>query len=572
MSIFKWLCDEYMGPSFQSPLELSDEIKNIVKEMLYGDNNVIRVNALAGTGKTTLLNILSKYYIARCEGQRYIAHFKEPNILYLAYSSRLKEEAKSLFDAKVTCNSIMELARKYTPRYENALNYSARNEYIPSIFMRYFNIEYHIAFEINEILNNWINSYDKEDGIENYVYSSKYFSESAIYAHTYVTDARCFYEGTYITDKFILKEFQLQLRQNQSATIGIEEHLDLLLVDEGQDLTDAALYIFLNFPAKKKVIVGDNNQKIYPHISTKNALLKEIDGSIEYYLTFSYRHSTSIANIATNILKMYKGNKHSIQAKQSYKIANIRLHAYIYRWLYGAIEGLLLAQKAQVSSLCCPDEVKEILEFILSLHLVDSGKSPYKSVKAIVDDVQKRRNIFNNEQSLVGYMKDDLPKELFKGSFAQANYILNKYDLETIQSIYEYLLSVSSSMLESSVAVMSVFKAKGFEFQTVTILSDMTDLSKVIADYFIKTEQIAGNGEKFKYAEFWGDYIYKNETIYNTSLVSKWTYPINLYYTAITRARDNVIDLSENRNYINIETLNKGIFGHIKKYKSKVYK
>lgn len=572
MSIFNWTSEKYIGPSFESPLELSAEIENIVMEILYGNNDVIRVNALAGTGKTTLLNILSKYYIARCDGERYIAHSKEPNILYLAYSKRLKEEATSLFDKKVTCSTIMELARKYTARYQNAPNYSSMHEYTPNIFMRYFNVEYHIGFEICEIINNWINSYDNDEGIQNYAYNSKYLSESARCAHVYVTEARCFFDKTYITDKFILKEFQLQFRQNESTAIAIEEKLDLLLVDEGQDLSDAALSIFLNFPAKKKVIVGDNNQKIYPHVSSKNALMKEIEGSVKYPLSSSYRHSVNVANVTTNILQMYKGYQHSIPSKQSSKAENIRLHAYIYRWASGAIEGLLLAQKSQVISLYCPDDVKEILELIVSLHLADSGESPSASMRASIDDVQKKRNLFNEDKSLVEYMKDCLSKEFLKGYLAQVHYILNKYDLETIQSVYEYLIKVSSSMLESNVAVTSVFKAKGFEFQTVTILSDMTDLSKVIADYFIKTEQIAGKGEKFNYAEFLGHYIHKHETIYNTSLVSKWTYPINLYYTAITRARDSIIDLSENRCYSNIETLNQGIFGHIKKYKNKAYK
>jgi len=566
MSIYKWTKTNYNAPTYNDNLDFSKEIQDIVKELLYGDHQIIRINSLAGTGKTTLLNILSKYYIAKHEAQRSNLHYEDSNVLYLAYSTRLKEEAANLFDYQVTCKSIIELAKEHTKRYDNISNYSYMKGYRPQNFMRYFKIGFTMAYGVSEILNNWLNSYDTEEGIQNYAYSSTFSEQSAILAHTYVTDARCFNEGTYVTDKFILKEFQLQLRHNEE--IILDNKLDLLLVDEGQDLSDAALYVFVNFPAKKKVIVGDTNQKIYPHVSTKNALLKDIENSIEYRLTASYRHSNNIVLSANNILKTYKGSKYLIESKQEDKISQVRPNGYIYRWPSGGIEGIIIAKNANVKSLELNDEVWFLLELIISLELVDNKEEPIDRVSNVLNFVKVNRDKDNNEIGLIEYIKSYLPKELFKGRLAQSYFVLNKYDMETIKSLYAYLKECEYNTSMPATTITSVFKSKGFEFETITILSDMTDLAKVVADYFILTEQTYKKGEKFDYIGFFGEYINTKETIYNSSLVSKWTYPINLYYTAITRARNSVVDLSVNNEYINNEELNKAIFSYIKKYKS----
>jgi len=519
MNIYQWTKTNYKVPTYNNKLDFSQEIQDIVKELLYGEYQVIRVNSLAGTGKTTLLNILSKYYVAKHEAERGNLHYKNPDVLYLAYSTRLKEETSNLFDSQITCKSIIELAKEYATRYKNSSNYSYMDEYKPEIFIHYFKIEYNIALDISKILNNWLNSYDIEEGIQNYAYGSTMSSQAAILAHTYVTDTRCFSEGTYITDKFILKEFQLQLRHNEEMIL--QNELDLLLVNEGQDLSDAALYIFVNFPAKKKVIVGDTNQKIYPHVSTKNALLKDIENSVEYHLTASYRHSENVVLNANNILKTYKGSKYFIESKQEQKLSQVRPNGYIYRWPSGALEGLIIAKNANVESLELNDDVWFLLEFILSLELVDNRKKPIDRVSKVINFVKINRDEENDEIGLVEYIKSYIPNELFKGRLAQAYFVLKKYDMETINSLYVYLKGCKYNPSMPVTTITSVFKSKGFEFENIIILKDMTDLAKVVADYFILTKQTYKKGEKFDYIDFFGEYINTKETIYNSSLVSK---------------------------------------------------
>ncbi len=565
MSIYQWTKQNYISPPKQN-LDISNEIQDIVKEMLYGDKNVIRVNSLAGTGKTTLLSILSQYYIAKNEAQRGNIKFSNtPNVLYLASLKRLVNEAKELFDYRVRCHSLTEIAIKYTKRYKNCPNYSSIEEYKAEIFVNYFNIKYDIACEINDILNNWLNSYDTEEGIQNYAYGSRYSSEAAFYAHTYVTDARCFEEGTYVTNKFILKELQLQLREGME--INLKDEVDLLLVDEGQDLSDAAIYVFLNFPAKKRVIVGDTNQKIYPYVSNNNALLKDIDDMAEFHLTSSYRHSHEVAEKANYILKTYKDSKHSIKPKQQIKTKYIRPNGYIYRWTSGAMEGIILAKESKAESIECAQEVLYLLELIISFDLVDNKQEPLPKFNNAIDFIQKHKNKLEKNLTLIQYIRDFLPNNLYKGNLAQIKIVLKKYDIKTIKSLYNFSKKFKESSLKPDITITSIFKSKGFEFETITILSDMPDLAEVVANYFIFTKQTYKKGEKFDYISFFSEYIHKKETIYNTSSVAKWTYPINLYYTAITRARTLVNDRSINKNYYNKEELNKAIYKFIKKTK-----
>ena len=91
-----------------------------------------------------------------------------------------------------------------------------------------------------------------------------------------------------------------------------------------------------------------------------------------------------------------------------------------------------------------------------------------------------------------------------------------------------------------------------------------------ISEYFISTQNTAKRGAKYDFVKEFGEFINKRETsIFNDRDVSTRTYPINLYYTAITRARKEYFDLSINRNYQNKESLNEAVFKFVESAKRK---
>jgi superfamily I DNA/RNA helicase len=97
-----------------------------------------------------------------------------------------------------------------------------------------------------------------------------------------------------VTHEFYLKKFQLSKPRL---------NYDLILFDEGQDASPVMLHIFLSQKAQK-VIVGDIHQQIYGWRHAVNAL-----GSVdfkEYPLSRSFRFDSSIAEIAVECLAWKK--------------------------------------------------------------------------------------------------------------------------------------------------------------------------------------------------------------------------------------------------------------------------
>lgn len=564
MSIFKWKNNSNVVPNnIPSYIKPNNEIVNIVKEALYGNTSIIRTNSLAGSGKTTLLKIISEYYLARTAAEN-----MDNKILYLAYSKRLKEEASSLMDYKVSCKSLLDL-QEYSIRYKNTKISSKK--YTAEVFQRYFKVDYSIAYDISQIMNSWLRSYLSEDSMSNFAYSTTISGEAAHYAHTYATEAKCSFESTFINEEFLIKELQLQFIQD--TPLPKENEVDLLLVDEGQDLSDAALSIFLNFPAKKKIIVGDSNQKIYPNVSSKNALFKEFDKSIEYPLTCSYRHSQEVANRANNILRLFKNSKRQIISQQNQQFTTIRKYGYLYRWKENAIHGLELAKKRGINSIELADELKYFFEFMIDLYAIDTEKKPHFASTIILEYTKKKTKQFNEKMcrsiGLIDFVKYHLPEELLKGDWVQAKYALKKYDIKEIIDLYNYYLENSSTRTnQPKLTITSIYKSKGFEFDSIALLPGMKDLASMVADYFIKTGQLAKRGEKYNFIKEFAEQIGEKERSFKAN-VSKWTWNINLYYTALTRARNSIEDLTINANYIDEKSLNKAIFPFIKKFKNK---
>lgn len=576
MSIFTWKAENYQPPRMLPNIIISDEIINIVKEILYGNSSIIRVNSLAGSGKTTLLKILSEYYLARLDGENNLANFHKNNkVLCLAYSARLKDEFLSLMSHRVSCKSLIEL-KEYFPRYQNYNTSSKQNQYTPEIIQRYFKykIDYLLAYDISQIVNLWLRSYMSEENMSSFAYSTNVSNEAAIMAHTYITDTKCFAEETFLTDEFIIKELQLQFLQN--TTFTKENEVDLLLVDEGQDLSDAALSIFLNFPAKKKIIVGDSNQKIYPFVSSKNALLKEIDNSIKYTLSFSYRHSPAIATRANQILKMFKNSEFEIVPQQSIRVENIREHGYLYRWKNEVLDGLKLAKKRNISNIEISNEALYFLKFMINLYLCENEEDTLLVETNDISYTKQKRDELCQEKgynlTLVEFIKSHLPPELNKGEWAQAKYTLKSYNLEEILELIQYYdANKSNSNQLPTLTITSIYKSKGFEFNKITILPGIRDLAITVAEYFIKTQQIIKKGAQFNYIKEFANQVKTKESFYDEN-IAKWIYELNLYYVAVTRARNILEDLSKNALYVNENSINQSIFKVIEQFKRKISK
>jgi len=550
-------------------INISDEILEIARAVIKEEtSSLIRVNALAGTGKTTLLKILEEYHTMYWKSP-----FKYPKVVFLAYSRLLADEVKHLFEnSRVTCCTVYELAKNYYIGRKEAEPHKA---YSWELFAKYFNVGYSDANQIYSLLKMWLSSGYNEMALSTYDFSGNFDGATYYNVQTFITDVRSGQDSTFMTPEFLLKEFQLDLLKNQSI-----EPIDLLLVDEGQDLSDAALSVFLHYPAKKKVIVGDTNQKIYDFVSTKNALIQDIkkQNVLDFTLSTSYRHEKNVAQKAEWILQTLKGQDTVFSVYENTQNVNPPARTANKGIICGTNIGILKAlQYAKENTIESLDLTSFVLQDLFKLPL-----EIYKfSALTLNDDVPDDMSYalieqFNFFKDYAVYDKfftflDKKPIEAFKGNLNRAINIVKTFTHEELMSLYAYALAASSKPVTcNSVAICTIHKSKGFEFNSVVIVDDLKDLALHIAEYFISTQNTAKRGVKYDFVKEFGEFINKRETsIFNDRDVSSRTFPINLYYTAITRARREFLDLSINRKYPDRESLNEAIFKFIESAKRK---
>lgn len=267
------------------------------QESIIGSTGNIRINAVAGSGKTTTV---IEYARSRP---------RHAKILYLVFNRTVKEEAVKKFEshglANVKVETAHSLAYKYiVPKHGYKLRANGYKTYeIADLLGLRGNgekhAEYIIANHINKFISYFCNSDKRKVQELNYLdlvaddnakaFVTKFYDY--IEKQTRLLLAKMDKGEIEITHDFYLKKFQLA---------DHELGYDYILFDEGQDASAAMLAVFLKQKATK-VIVGDTHQQIYGWRHAVNSLEK-VDFK-NFYLSASFRFSQDIADLAVEVLR-----------------------------------------------------------------------------------------------------------------------------------------------------------------------------------------------------------------------------------------------------------------------------
>lgn len=276
-------------------MQLTEEQNKVIQS-----NGDIRVNAVAGSGKTTTIIEYAK------------TRPKNSRILYLAFNKSVRSEAKQRFAAKGLRNVHVETAHSLAFRYiVRGSNHSIRsNGYKTHEIAEMLGLkgdgqahgEFIIANHISKFLLYFCNSNASKVQQLNYLdvvfdpkaqeFVSRYYDY--IEGQTRQLLAEMNRGKIEMTHDFYLKKFQIKAPALP---------YDYILFDEGQDASPAMLDVFLRQKAVK-VIVGDSHQQIYSWRYAVNSLDKT--GFPGYDLSGSFRFGPDIANLAVEFLK-WKG-------------------------------------------------------------------------------------------------------------------------------------------------------------------------------------------------------------------------------------------------------------------------
>ncbi len=482
-------------------MKLTDEQEAIINST--GD---IKINAVAGSGKTTTIIEYAK------------ARPKQAKILYLAFNKSVKLEAIKKFAAKGLQNVTVETAHslayksivfrhKYTVRPQGYKTHE-----IAGLLGLQGNGEKHHEFIIANHINKFIALFCNSDKLK--VQEVSYLETiSDAKAKTFVKTFYHFIETQTrhllakmdkgeidITHDFYLKKFQLQ-----NPVLPF----DYILFDEGQDASPAMLDIFLKQPAIK-VIVGDTHQQIYSWRYAVNSLEKT--SFTTFNLSHSFRFGTNIANLATQVLFFkdiitpttpitIKGQGTSNDTKTKAVIGRTNL-------------GLLLKAIEYVT------EKKNIKQIYFegnfnSYTYADEGASLYDVL-----------NLVNNKRQLI---KDALIKSM--GSIKDLEEYIEKTEdaqlsmmLEIVKKygndIYDIIKNIKQKQIENDdkakadIVFSTVHRCKGMEYDSVHLVNDFVTEDKVK-----RQAHELDNDEK---------------------KINKINEEINLLYVAITRTKNTL--------------------------------
>jgi len=466
----------------------------------------IRINAVAGSGKTTTL---IEYARARPSGD---------TILYIVFNKSVKTEAIRKFAALGLSNVKIETAHSlaykhivFNSDYKVKSTGYTTNE-IAELLLLKGNGEKHaehiLANHINKFLTYFCNSNASKVQQLNYldvVHDSKAKSFVSTFYPYIEKQTRLLLHKMNMAEIEIIHDFYLKKFQLANVQLKAKH----ILFDEGQDASPAMLDIFLK-QHSTKVIVGDTHQQIYGWRHAVNSLEKA-DFS-PFTLSTSFRFGQDIANLAMQVLgwKEHIGQHKPVQITGKGTSKEHKTVAIIARTNL----GLLLKAIEHVTD----DKNKGYIYFegnINSYTYAEDGASLYD----VLSLHNEKRSLIKD--TLIRSMKnmDDLEEYIEKTEEMQLGMmveIVKQYG-NRIPDIIKTIKARHVSNDEkdkASVIFSTVHRSKGMEYDCVHLVKD-----------FITEDKIKKQ---------------KDEAKKNQLNLAKINEEINLLYVAITRTKKSL--------------------------------
>ena len=276
-------------------IHLTDEQHTIIDYLLH-EQDVLKVMAFAGTGKTTTL-----------------VHFAEARpqwrFLYVAFNKSVQLEAARKFPGNVLCKTAHSLAwPTFGACYRDQLIGALRVNTVMDVLGL---PQYESAKVLVDTLTRFLVS-----------------AEAQIQPHHVPELAAQLYGAESIADFVAVAAHLWQLMQEpHDDTIGMLHDgylklfqqsrpvldFDCILLDEAQDTNPVTADLLLSQPCAK-VLVGDLHQQIYRFRGAVDIM----DGMVAratLYLTQSFRFGPEVAQMANHLLRMFKAERHPVHGR-----------------------------------------------------------------------------------------------------------------------------------------------------------------------------------------------------------------------------------------------------------------
>ena len=443
----------------------TEEQQEILKA--FKDTRMLKVNAYAGTGKSSTLQLL--------------ANANQQDSLYIAFNKSIATEAKSKFPSHVECRTTHSLAfAEFGRQIMHKLN-RPKGRYVnvagtPAEIARYYALTDFIVLEdeesditanmVGKLVRDTVTRYEQSSDlviedkhvpfykIMEYAKKRPSLDKKMLVAHIkqYAellwNDRKNVHTQVLATHDTYLKLYQLS---------NPKLNFDIIYLDEGQDTGDAVLDIVLKQDHAKIVIVGDNYQSIYQWRGAVNAMQKV--NCPTRYLTKSFRFGEEIAQVASAIIEAEKPVRGFEEITSSVGAINYeRPHTRIYR-----TNAALLSEAVdflqQGYSVSCEVDTRDFKKLIESALELKRGNT--KGVK---------------HDSVVPYATWQEMKEASEDEpeLKRVINIINQGRHELFMDSLKYMKSKSGA----DITFTTAHKSKGREWKQVYLAEDFVDPDK----------------------------------------------------------------------------------------------
>ncbi|GFR04333.1 f-box DNA helicase 1 [Trichonephila clavata] len=424
---------------------------------------IIKIVALAGTGKTTTLIHLAQLY-------------PQVKFLNVMFNKAVCEEAKKRFPPNVTCRTAHSLAYTvYGHRLRYKLTTKIRaHDLLPLLEHQSGCITQPQSYAkyVLRAIERFISSTDVEldlshvGAVEDNLFSEEealkiWRDATQIWRKMIDRDNK----EVKVTHDVYLKLYQL----SKPRLVGFQ----CLMVDEAQDCNPVIIDIMMsqNLPV---IFVGDPNQQIYGFRGAKSAL-KNINSTHTYYLSKSFRFGPQIAYVASCFLDVLKPGQKEIlvgsnkpsridgRAEGQYAIitrTNVQLFNEAFRI---CCQGRIKPNEPSVIHGCFVGGLKSY-GFDQMLDICKLISSSSSNVAQISDKFIAR---FKTYKDLTSYAREVEDNDLL----AKLD-IVNQHGSRIPEFIRIIKEKCSHTMALANIIFSTAHKAKGLEFDTVCLTDD----------------------------------------------------------------------------------------------------
>jgi F-box protein 18 (helicase) len=470
------------------------------QELVVETNENLKINAKAGTGKTTTLY----HYIK--------SRPKNSKILYIAFNKSVQFEAQRKFED--IDHVFLDIRTAHSMAYSAIIKNSKYKVGFlnPEDVSELLSIrDYVMCTHVVKMVNYFCGCSDTKLQTIDYrgtiqtqkalTYVDEHYEEIALNARKIL--AKMDKGEIPVIHDFYLKKWQLQREVM---------NYDYILFDEGQDASEAMLDIFNNQKGIK-IIVGDSHQQIYAWRNAVNSLEK-VDFK-ELHLSESFRFNQNIADMAVNTIKW----KTSLLSKTDL--------------LDFSITGSGNSKTKKTKAIIGRTNTKLVREAINMLVINKTITKPYfeggfanysiNNIFTVAGDIIA---IMNGRANKIKTAKlkginsveklESFIEETEDSNLAQALEMVKEYGSKLIPFVTLLKQAIVEDKEDAEIIFTTVHKSKGMEYDEVTLLDDFNTKDKL-----------------FKM-------LLNSDPLFRSNALKSINEEINLIYVGLTRTKGKI--------------------------------